>query len=255
MPLEESKEENETLHKLSRCIINIRAIREAHLTEPIAEDKELVHTYYFPERYNLIELLKTPIGLLILPNQSKLLESLPDNLLFNKAKTERAKKQLDEADDFTSEVLGAIQVHRSYGANTPTTGLEDGPLKTYLTKYLAQKRNISKYPIINFKTNGKNFEFNIINGSFKLGKIKDRFGTTTQEFRMLKCLVENRDTIVIYGDICLCLGLNTACPQRDTILTILKRIKNKMGILPKTRTCNPDIFENDTNSGYGILVD
>jgi hypothetical protein len=135
----QENEKSDILRKLSQCIFNIRAIIEAHLTEPIAVDKELVHEYYYMERSNLDDLLETPTGILILPNKTELLESLSDNLLLNKAKTEYSRKQLDKADDATSIALGIVQRNRKYNTTKPTTGLENGPLKAYLTKYLTQK--------------------------------------------------------------------------------------------------------------------
>lgn len=111
---------------------------------------------------------------------------------------------------------------------------------------------MEKIPTIKFKTKGKDFELNINDGSFKFGKIKNSFGTTTKEFRLLKCLVESRNSVVSYGIICSCLGINDGRTKRGAITTILKRVKYKMGILPKGRTSNPDIFISNPNIGYEI---
>ncbi|MGB2580506.1 MAG: hypothetical protein WBC83_02325, partial [Minisyncoccia bacterium] len=79
---------SEDLRKLSQCIVNIKRIIEAHCVEPIDEDKDLSHTFYEPEILKLSELLRTPIGTSILPDQDVLLASLADDMLLNKGKTE-----------------------------------------------------------------------------------------------------------------------------------------------------------------------
>lgn len=114
---------------------------EAHCTEPIEEDKELNSTYYFPEIQKLTGLLRTPIGIPTVTDQDILLTSLADDLILNKCKTARAKKQIDDADDCLSVALGKVQKKRGYSSK-PTTGLEEGPLKDYLRDFLAEKREL-----------------------------------------------------------------------------------------------------------------
>jgi len=141
----------------------------------------------------------------------------------------------------------------------------------YTTKMLSEYKNwldlsqearlalnikpIEKMPTIKFRTGGKNFELNINDGSFKFGNTKDSIGTQTQEFKILKCLVESRNRVVSYEIICSCLGLKDSVTSRGKITTILKRIKQKMGILVERGARNPDIIKNITNSGYEILED
>jgi hypothetical protein len=144
-------------------------------------------------------------------------------------------------------------------------------IEGYTTKMLTEYKNwlslsraarlalaikpMEKIPAIKFRTGGKNFELNINDGSFKFGNTKDSFGTKTQGFKILKCLVESRNNVVSYEIICACLGLRQGDPSKKEITTILKRVKHKMEILPKIRAANPDIFINDPNVGYEILED
>jgi hypothetical protein len=112
-----------------------------------------------------------------------------------------------------------------------------------------------RMPTIKFRTGGENFELNINDGSFKFGDTEDRFGTKTQGFKILKCLVESRNSVVSYEIIYACLGLRYDISCRRDIATILKRVKHKMEILPEGRASNPDIFTNVPNVGYEILQD
>ena len=114
---------------------------------------------------------------------------------------------------------------------------------------------VEKIAPVKFRTKGKNFELNINDGSFKFGIAEGSFGTTTQEFKILKCLVESRNSVVGYEIIFSCLGLRNVNSSRRDITTILKRAKHKMDILPETTGYNPDIFKNVPNLGYEILED
>jgi hypothetical protein len=139
-PEEVETVDQEDLRKLSQCIKNIKAIIEAHCIEPVEESKELNHTYYLPEIEKLSELLRTPTGISTISDQEVLLASLTDDLILNKVKTERAKKQIEHVDDCLSIALGKVQKMRKYGTTRPTTGLEDGPLKDFLDDFLAKKQ-------------------------------------------------------------------------------------------------------------------
>jgi hypothetical protein len=149
----------------------------------------------------------------------------------------------------------------------PTGGIM--MIEGYTTKMLAEYKNwlslsngarlalnikpIEKIEPIKFITGGKKFELNINDGGFKYGRVQGKFGTKTQGFKILKCLVESRNSLVSYESIYSCLGLGNAPEKRRTIAGILKRVKHKMDILPEETASNPNIFRNVPNSGYEIL--
>jgi len=143
----------EELQSLSLCILSIRKIIEAHITEPIEEDKELHSSYYLTEVDKLSELLKTPTGLSTVKNPKKLIESLTSNLILNKGKTDFAKKQLNNADDCTSAAWGDIQKNRDYKNVRPTTGFDkNDPLKIFLEEFLTKKQKLNKENLKEKKT-------------------------------------------------------------------------------------------------------
>lgn len=139
----QEREKQDTLRRLSQSVKNIAEIIDAHVIEPIGEDKEMTNSYYFPERENLKKLLKNNyVGLSLNIDTKKLSKSLPYNLLLNKAQTEKAKMQLDQARDVLSDALGKIQINRKYNNTKPTTGLESGRLKVFLGEFIAKKEKM-----------------------------------------------------------------------------------------------------------------
>lgn len=128
----------EYLKGLSQHIYNLRKIIDAHLTEPIEEDKDL-NFFYLNEKDNLDNLLKSPVGNTIV-SLKKI--KLSTDLMFNRGKTKSAQKQLDDAEDFLRAALGKVQSvrHKYYNSSIPVQGLEDGLLKDYLVNFLDKKR-------------------------------------------------------------------------------------------------------------------
>lgn len=193
---------------------------------------------------------------------------------------EDSKTKLPQAEtkDRVIWMLNEMKKHYIENNNNPLfvenlkyNGPVDGKMtiEGYTTKMLTEYKNwlslsraarlalnikpIEKTLPIKFRTEGKNFELNINNGSFKFGNTENSFGTKTQGFKILKCLVESRNSIVSYEIICSCLGLKDSNTNRHKITGILKRVKHKMKILVKRGPSNPDIFINVPNSGYEIL--
>lgn len=181
------EETAEDLRKLSQCIINIKRIIEAHCEEPIGEDKDLSHTFYEPEVLKLSELLRTSIGASAISDQDTLLASLTDDMLLNKGRTERAKKQTDYADDCLSFALGKVQKKRGYSSK-PTTGLEEGPLMDYLRDFLAEKQKVKmaeiKKPVL------KDFEITLDYDTcvLKIGDDEIRFIQGSDECELLRVM-------------------------------------------------------------------
>lgn len=114
---------------------------------------------------------------------------------------------------------------------------------------------IEKVPVVEFTTQGKEIELNLNNGDFKLGNVSGKIGIRTQEFKVLNCLIINKGITVGYDELCSCLGWENNITNRNRLTVVIKRIKNKMGILPDNEAVNPDIFINTTNGGYEITED
>lgn len=112
---------------------------------------------------------------------------------------------------------------------------------------------IEKVPTITFTTQDKEIELDLNNGDFKLGNVSGKIGVKTQEFKVLSCLMTNKGITVDYGTLCSCLGWENNITNRNRLTIVIRRIKNKMGILPENEAVNPDIFVNTTNEGYEII--
>lgn len=245
-PTEETAED---LRKLSQSIVNIRRMIEAHCTEHIEEDKELNSTYYFPEIRKLSELLRAHTGISTVPDQEILLASLADDLLLNKCKTARAKKQIDDADDCLSVALGKVQKKRGYSSK-PTTGLEEGPLKDYLKNFLAAKRkHVSTQSATNgdmqqhskIKLSDHEMSFDDDTAQLKVGDLRPvDFPPFKNEYYIMKELFAQRKGIVMGWDVlhaAMSGGDSEAMAAiephkqkkavQDAIRAINKRVKNK----------------------------
>lgn len=128
------------LQQVSQSIYNLRKIIDAHLIEPIGEDKDL-NSFYLEEIDTLYKLLRNPVEQSVISGEY-IRDNLSRNLMFNRGKTESAQKELDRADDCIRIVLGKVQSMRRkhYGSSVPTQGLEEGPLKLYLADFLTEKQ-------------------------------------------------------------------------------------------------------------------
>ena len=130
-----SLETEKYLQKISQCLHNIQELIDAYITKPIKKDKEL-DRFYFIEKNKLIKLLKERVGILDI---LELDNNLPEDLVFNNNGTELLKKQIVDALNYLSKTEAKINHQRDFGSSTPTTGIEKGPLKDFLKKYLIKK--------------------------------------------------------------------------------------------------------------------
>jgi hypothetical protein len=140
LPNNEEVIDQEDVKKLSQSLTNIIAIIEAHCTEKIEESKDLDHDWLRTEIEKLKELLSTQTGEKIISHKNTLLAAFPYDLILNKMDTDRSKKQIENVKDQLSIARGEVQHYRIYENTKPTTGLEDGPLKDFLSDFLANKQ-------------------------------------------------------------------------------------------------------------------
>ena len=130
-----SLETEQYLQKVSQCLHNINEIINAFVIKPIKLDKEL-DKFYVIERNKLIKLIKEHVGVLDVKELNKYLS---DNLVFHNNGTELLKKQTDDSLNYLSIISSKLQHQRDLGSLIPHTGIEEGPLKDFLEKYLSKK--------------------------------------------------------------------------------------------------------------------
>lgn len=150
----------ESLRKVSQRIYNLRKIIDAHLIEPIEEDKDL-NLFFLNEIDELNKLLNNPKII----SFGNIYRFLTINLMFNRGKTKASRRELDIADDFIRVALGKVQAirHKYYGSSIPTQGLEEGPLKVFLGDFLSQKRIVTDAVTVKPKLK---IEYNVNLGQF-----------------------------------------------------------------------------------------
>lgn len=98
--------------------------------------------------------------------------------------------------------------------------------------------------------------FNKITGDFNLNEVKGNLPINSQEYRFLKTLLESKEYQCDYRTL-----TNAVLPERpyskavkNDLYTVVRNVKEKLGILPKDKSKNPDIFKNVKGQAYRVMV-
>jgi hypothetical protein len=100
---------------------------------------------------------------------------------------------------------------------------------------------------LNFSKNTGDFTFNEITGNLT---------PNSQEFFFLKTLSESKDHQCDYKTLVSKIwnGRENSKSARSDLNVVVRNIKGKLGILPKTKSKNPDIIKSIKNLGYRIII-
>lgn len=107
------------------------------------------------------------------------------------------------------------------------------------------------------KTNSKiPLHINLRTGDFSFYKTTGTISLATQEFKILSALIKSEDYQSSYLSLYKALFPSTEevrKTQRDTLAQIIRNLKETLGILPKKKLSNKDIFKNIPNIGYRLI--
>jgi len=111
---------------------------------------------------------------------------------------------------------------------------------------------------------GTKLTFNRVTGDFKFGKIEGKFNPETQKYKVFLCFMIKPSHIVKYKTL-----LKEMYPgiefkgylkeyqvERMALETVIRNIKRDLGILPKAKSINKDIFNtHKQQKAYRLLLD
>ncbi len=102
----------------------------------------------------------------------------------------------------------------------------------------------------------KSLSFNKNTGDFVFNKVKGNFTPKSQEFHFLKTILESKDNQSDYTTLVSKIwnGKPNSKSARNDLNIIVRNVKQKLLILPKTKSKNPDILKSVKNVGYRIIV-
>jgi len=93
-------------------------------------------------------------------------------------------------------------------------------------------------------------------GNFTFGRTKGQFNPKTQECKVLLALMESVDNFADYEKLIIAMGRqyqkSSLKSQTRELGLIIRNIKRTLGILPKGKNSNKDIFKNIKGVGYGL---
>ncbi|MBP6948711.1 MAG: hypothetical protein KBB50_01390 [Candidatus Pacebacteria bacterium] len=97
---------------------------------------------------------------------------------------------------------------------------------------------------------------NLTTGDFIFHSTRETFSPATQEFKVLSTLLYSKDYVATHLELYKAIHPNTeriSKTQRDQLSLIIRNIKRKLNILPKTEESNPDIFKSIPKIGYSLV--
>ena len=100
------------------------------------------------------------------------------------------------------------------------------------------------------------FVLNLENGDFTFNKTEGTFPLVSQEYKVIKKLIQSDSYQSDYENLVksVWVNRNNSKASRNDLSLIIKKIKIKLCILPKKKSNNNDIFKNIKNFGYRIIV-
>lgn len=97
---------------------------------------------------------------------------------------------------------------------------------------------------------------NLSTGDFIFNGIRETFSPATQEFKVLSTLLYSKDYIATHLELYKAIHPNAeriSKTQRDQLSLIIRNIKRKLNILPKSGESNFDIFKSIPKIGYSLV--
>ena len=97
---------------------------------------------------------------------------------------------------------------------------------------------------------------NLTTGDFTFHKERGTFSPASQEYKILLTLLYSKDYVATHLELYKAIHQNTeriSKTQRDQLSLIVRNIKRKLNILPKTEGSNFDIFKSISKIGYSLV--
>ena len=100
------------------------------------------------------------------------------------------------------------------------------------------------------------FVLDTISGDFRLGELTGTLNVSTQEFRVIATLYTAENYRAPYLELINCLKKidKVTKPDKESLGIMIRNLKMKLGILPKDKRVNEDIFINEVHYGYRLGI-
>ena len=100
------------------------------------------------------------------------------------------------------------------------------------------------------------FKFNFHTGDFLLNKTRGNFVPKGQEYNFMQKLLVSKQYQATYAELITAVWNGKECSKssKSDLSLLLKKVKNKLKILPADKSINADIFKNLKGSGYRLAV-
>lgn len=100
------------------------------------------------------------------------------------------------------------------------------------------------------------FEFKPRTGDFRYYQTEGTIALGTNEFKMFSLLYRSIGIFVDHLTLSRVMNTNITTvskSHKDSLSQVIRNLKEKFGILPKTKTSNPDFFKNNPKAGYRLI--
>jgi DNA-binding winged helix-turn-helix (wHTH) protein len=129
-------------------------------------------------------------------------------------------------------------------------------LRQFHTGFLAELTKTKGKNLPEIKEQLTGFSFNPSTGDFSYFKTKGTIALGTNEFKIFSLLYSRIGNFVDH--LTLSREMNTDIIEvrkshKDSLSQVIRNIKRKFGILPKTKISNPDIFNSTPKAGYRLI--
>lgn len=127
-------------------------------------------------------------------------------------------------------------------------------IKEQLEKKDERKKLNNKKKVIKIQVKKDKLVFNGNTGDFKYNKIEGNFTLDSQEYSVFWTILNSNDYLARYEKILENLGWANNKTSKSNLTRVIRNIKRKLKILPKNKKKNPDLFDNDKNVSYRIIL-
>ncbi|MEK7095094.1 MAG: hypothetical protein AAB917_00355 [Patescibacteria group bacterium] len=121
------------------------------------------------------------------------------------------------------------------------------------------KIKVGEKPLVSIEKNYSTpFSFNERTGDFTFLKTKGNISPGSQEYKVFITLYNGNEYMAEYLDILKSISPNIESVtkvNKATLHTIIRNVKEKLGILPETEASNPDIIRNIPKLGYRLVFE
>lgn len=132
----------------------------------------------------------------------------------------------------------------------------ENELKQFHADFLTEISRVNTQDLFETQKEELPLKLNFRTGEFTYCKTSGTIPLKTKEFKVLYLLLHSKDYFTDYLSLCKATSqgiTEVRKAHKDELVQTIKDLKNRLKILPKTKTSNPDIFQVIKNVGYQLI--